>query len=80
MGPQTFFYDFIYFFLKRKEGREKEMERNIDQLTFTHPQLGTWPSTQACTLIRNQISDLLVCRLALNPLGHLGHGRPQTFF
>ena len=56
------------------------MERNIDQLTFTHPQLGTWPSTQACTLIRNQISDLLVYRLALNPLGHLGHGRPQTFF
>ena len=43
-----FFKDFIYLFLEREEGREKERERNIDvykryidQLPLAHPQLGT---------------------------------------
>ena len=30
--------------------REKEKERNINHLPLTHPQLGTWPATQACVL------------------------------
>ena len=29
-------------------------KRNIDQLPLTCPQLGTWPTTQACPLTRNQ--------------------------
>ena len=37
------------FFLKR--GRETLMcERYIDWLSLAHPQLGTWPTTQACAL------------------------------
>ena len=36
--------DFIYLFLERREGREKEMERNIDVwLPLARPLLGTWP-------------------------------------
>ena len=34
------------------------------------PNLGTWPTAQACTLPGNQTSDLSVCRLALNPVSH----------
>ena len=45
----TFFKkDFIYLFLERGEGREKERERNI---RFSCAHLGgTWPTTQACAL------------------------------
>ena len=39
----------------RKRGRETSMcERNINWLPFTCPQLGTWPTTQACALTQNQ--------------------------
>ena len=40
---------FIYLFLERGEGGEKERERNISVwLPLTRPLLGTWPTTQAC--------------------------------
>ena len=43
--------DFIYLFLERGEGREKERERNINVwLPLACPLLGTWPVTQACAL------------------------------
>ena len=29
----------------------------IDQLPLTHPQLGTWPTPQACALTGNRTSD-----------------------
>ena len=59
-------YLFLYLFLDRGEGREKE-ERNIHVwLLLTCPLLGTWPATQACGLTGNQISDPLIHRLALN--------------
>ena len=48
-----FFKDFTYLLLERGEGREKERKRNISWLPFTRPQLGTWPSTQACALMGN---------------------------
>ena len=66
------FKDFIYllFFLERGQGREKERERNI-----TCPQLGTWPTTQACALTGNQTGDHPVCRPALNPLSHTSQGQ-----
>ena len=67
--------DFIYFFLERGEGKEKKRERNINVcLLLMHPILGTWPATQACAMTRNQTSDPLVCRLALNPLSHTSQG------
>ena len=68
--------DFIYLFLDREEGREKESERNINVwLPFTHPLRGTWPTTQACALTGNQTGDPLVRRLALNPLSHTSQGK-----
>ena len=46
--------DFIYLFLERGEGREKERERNINVwLPLTRPLVGTWPATQACALTEN---------------------------
>ena len=48
-------------FIERGEGREKERKRNINVwVPFMHPLLGTWPTTQACALTRNQTCDLLV--------------------
>ena len=69
-----FLKDFIYLFLEREERREKERERNNSRLPLTHPLLGTWPATQACALTGNQTGDLLVRRLALNPLSHASRG------
>ena len=63
--------DFIYLFLERGEGREKERKRNIHVwLPFAHPLLGTWPALQACAPTGNPTRDPLVHRLALNPLNH----------
>ena len=55
--------DFVYLFLERGEGREKERERNIDWLPLACPQQGTWPATQACALTGTRMGDPLVCRL-----------------
>ena len=65
--------DFIYLLLERGEGRENEREGNIDWLPLACPQLGTWSATQACAL--NWASDLLILRLALNPLSHTSRGK-----
>ena len=46
----------MYLFLERgkggiKRGRQTSMcEGNINRLPLAHSQLGTWPTTQACTL------------------------------
>ena len=54
---------FIYLFLQRRGEREKEKERNINVwLPVTDLQLGTWPATQACSLIGNWTGDPLVHR------------------
>ena len=49
-------------------------------LPLTHPQLGTWPTIQACALTGNRIDDLLVHRPALNPLSHISQGSTISFF
>ena len=49
-------------------------ERYIDWLPLTHPQLGTWTTTQACALTGNQTRELLVHRLEVNPLSHTSQG------
>ena len=67
----SFFKDFIYLFLERGEGREKEKERNINVwLPLVRPLLGTWPATQACALTGNRTIDALFHRPALNPLSY----------
>ena len=54
--------DFIYLFLQRGEGKEKEKETIINMwLPLSCPMLGTWPATQACAPNGNQTR---------NPLGH----------
>ena len=56
---------------EREEGREGERERNvnarenIDQLFLTRPRFE--PTTQACTLTRNQTCNLSVYGLMLQP-------------
>ena len=70
-----FLKDFIYLFLDRGEGWEKERGRNINVwLSLTHPLLGTRPATQACALIGNRTSDPLAHRPALNPLSYISQG------
>ena len=55
------FLDFIYLFLERGEGREKEREKNINMwLPLMWPPLGTWPATQACGLTGNRTGGPLV--------------------
>ena len=62
-----FFYDFIYLFLEKGEGKKKEGNISV-WLPPPFPLLGTWPATQACVLTRNQTGDApLVHRPALNP-------------
>ena len=74
------FKDFIYLFLQRREGKEKERERNISVwLPLVHPLLRTWPTTQSCALTGNQIGDPLVHRPALNLLSHTSQGCTSKF-
>ena len=71
---------FIYLFLERGEGREKERERIINVwLPLARPLLGAWPATQACALTVNRTSHPLVRRPALNPLSHTSQGKSGIF-
>ena len=71
MTWHIFFKGFIYLFLERGEGKEKEREKNIYVwLPLMHPLLGTWPATRACALTGNWTGDPLVPKLALNPQSH----------
>ena len=47
------------------------MERNINVwMPLLRPLLGTSSTSQACALTGNRISNLLVCRMAINPLSY----------
>ena len=75
-----FFKDFIYLFLERGEGRQKERDRNINVwLPLARPLLGTSPATQACALTGNQTSDPLLHSPVLNPLSHTSQGSSLYF-
>ena len=71
----------FFFFLKslfiifRERGKEGEREGEKHGLPLSQPQMGTWPTTQACALTGNQTGNLLVHRLVLNPLSHSSQGR-----
>ena len=76
----NFLKDFIYLFLERVEGKEKERERNIIVwLLLMPPTLGTWPAIQACALSGNPTSDPLVHRPVLNPLSYTSQGTFNFF-
>ena len=55
-------------------------EIHINQLTLTHPLLGTWPTTQASAQTGNRTGDLLVHRLAFSPLSHTSQGRDNLVY
>ena len=86
--PRTFkFFKkiFIYLLLERRErrkrGRETSVcERHIDPLPLTRLHPGTWPTTKACALTRNQTNNLSVLRPVLNPLSHTSLGQTFNFF
>ena len=66
-----FLKDFIYLFIDRGKGRERDT--NV-WLSLTHPLLGIWPATQACALTGNWTSNPLVRRPVLNPQSHNNQG------
>ena len=75
------FFNFIYLFLERGEGREKKRERNTNVwLPLAHPLLETCSTTQACASAGNGSGDPLVCRLALNPLSHTSQSQFLIFY
>ena len=71
------FIDFIYLFLERGAGRQKNI--NL-QLPLACLLLGTWPATQACVLTGNWTCDPLVHRLVLKPLSCTSRGTPTGFY
>ena len=71
--------DFIilrfYLFTFREKKREGEREGEKHRwLPLTYPQLGTWPTIQACALAGNWTSGLLTHRLVFNLLSHTSQG------
>ena len=69
-------YIYIYLFLERRGGREKERERNMYQLPFI---LGTEPVTQACALTGNRTCDFLLCGMMPNQLSPTDQGWSYPF-
>ena len=70
-----FLKDFIYLFVDRRKGREKERQRYITvSLPVLCPPLGSWPETQACAPTGNRTCGPLVHRLALSPQSHTSQG------
>ena len=67
--------DFMYLFLEKGEGREKERERNIS-VRQKHGSVAfrTCPVTQARALARNRTRDLFLGRTPPNRLSHTGQG------
>ena len=76
---------FIYLFLERWEGREKEKERNVDVQETQRPFASLTPPTGglACNPgmcpDQNQTSNLSARKLALIPLSHTSQGRNVSF-
>ena len=72
------FYLFMYVFLERGKGGRKRGRnidvRNINQLPLTRALIGDLTHSQACALIRNGTSDLLLCGTLSNQLSHIGQG------
>ena len=75
------YFKIFYLFTFRETWREGEREGEKHQyVVASHPPpTGAWPETQICALTGNGTSDLLVHRLALNPLSHTSQGNTDRF-
>ena len=73
-------FKIFYLFIFRERGRagEREGEKHQCVVAFCMPQLGTWPTTQACALTGNRTGDPLVRRLAQSTEPHQ-QGLATTF-
>ena len=83
LALKNIFYLFIFRErgMEGEKGRETAMcKRYMDRMPIARPQPGTWPSTQASALTGNRTSNLLVPRLALNPLSHTSQGKDPFFY
>ena len=74
---------FIYLFLERGEGREKERKRNI-YVGEKHwmgclSHIPTWSATQECALTKNWTGDLAVCGMVPHLLSHTSQGSTRLF-
>ena len=72
----------ILLFIFRERGKEKEGEKHDvwNRLLLSCPQLGTWPTTQACAPTGNWTGDPSFHRLVvLNPLSHTHQGDKNYF-
>ena len=66
-----FLLKILFIIFRQWGGREKQMERNINEwLPLMRPPPATWSTIQACALTGNWTSDPLVHRLVFNPLSH----------
>ena len=75
LKPPLFFFRFYLFIFRERGRREGEREGKKHQSVPSHPQLGPWPTTQACTLTGTQTYNLLFHRpAALSPLSHTSQG------
>ena len=75
-----FFFKVLFIFREGKVGRKRGRETSMHGcLSNTLPQLGIQAATQICALTRNQTSDPLVHRPALNPLSHTSQGSRWEF-
>ena len=75
----TSYFKTLFTFRERGEGRERGREtsmceRYISWVPLSHPQLGAWPTSQACALTGNRTGDLSVPRPLLNPLSCTSRG------
>ena len=66
--------DFIYLFLERGEGKEKERETLMCACLSHAPCWGPGPQPRHVPWLGNQTGHPLVCRPVLNPLSHTSQG------
>ena len=59
--------------------KEKDRDRN-NQLPLSHPQMETWPATQARVLTGNGTGDLSVHGPALNTVRRSSQGQINIFY
>ena len=70
---------YIYLFLERGEGKEKEGEKHQCVVASHTSCTGDLAHTQACALTGNQTGNCLVCRPAFNPLSHTSQHKILAF-